>query len=197
MSAGNSSMRQHHRMPLSEYLLVAMPDEVVQQKIVEEKEMFCLQYDHIRPASGPSHLIIASFLAKEMMEETLIRWIQNVCRLQQGFTVRLNNYNGIPEGMIYLRVQDPKQIHQLANALRIIDGFLLSSECPPVSMINRPQLPIADGLPLAVYEKAIVEYAGKTFSESFKVEKLLLLKREAGYGAVEILNTFTLSPVAE
>jgi hypothetical protein len=197
MSAENSSVRQQHRIPLSEYLLAAMPDELVQRKVMEEKEIFRAQYGRVPLASDRPHIIIASFLAKEMMEETLIRWIQNVCRLQQGFTVRLNNYNGIPEGMIYLRVQDPKPIHQLANAVGIIDGFLQSNECPPVSPVNRPQLPIAVGLPLGVYEKAVVEYAGKIFSESFKVEKLILLKREAGYGTVEILNTFTLLPVVE
>jgi hypothetical protein len=197
MSPGNSSLRQSHRVPLWEYLLAVRPDEIVQQKILQEKMIFHSQYDHERFTLKQPDITIASFLAKEMMEETLIRWIQNLCRLQQAFCVRLNNYNGNPDGTIYLRIQDPKCIVQLANAVRIVDGFLESNECPPLSLVKNPYLAIAAGLPSSIYEKAIVDYARKSFSESFKVEKLMLLKREGEHDQLEIVNTFTLSPAVE
>jgi hypothetical protein len=194
---GNNGVRYTPEVSLREYLLVAMPDEVVTQKILEERQNFHLHYDHHNAISDRPHIAIANFLAKEAMEETLIRWIQNVCRLHKGFGVTLNNYSGIPADTIYLRIQDPWPFVQLTNALKIIDGFIQSNDCPPVDMVTRPQLDIAESLPQQVYEKAIVEYAMKSFSGSFKVEKLVMLKREGRFERAEMVNTFTLSPLHE
>jgi len=192
MRPAQSSVR-YQNVSLWEYLLVAHPDELTNQKVAEEKNFFHNRYDHIHAIKSHPHITIANFLAKEVMEETLIRWIQNICRLQTSFTVTLNNFSGFPPHTIYLRVQDSKPFKQLTNALKIIDGFIQSNDCPPLHLVTRPHVTIARSLPEHIYEKAIEEYAGRSFTSSFRVEKLILLKREGEFGKCEIINTFTFS----
>jgi 2'-5' RNA ligase len=178
---------------LWDYLLVAHPDERVNEKIKEEKQFFYLNYGQKTTVQTKSHITIASFLAKERMEETLTRWIQNICNLHCGFEVTLNNFSGFPPHAVYLRVQDPKPFKKLTNALKILDNFIQTNDCPPLHPATKPHLTIAKGLPGDVYEKAIKEYAGRTFHDSFMVDKLVLLKRDAQYKC-RLVNTFTLPP---
>lgn len=176
---------------LLEYLLIAHPTKEINDRIVDEKKVFYENYEHELAIKTKPHITIASFLAKEAMEETLIRWIQNICNLQNSFTVTLNNYSGFPPHTIYLRVQDAQPFKKLANALKILDGFIQSNECPPLKLISKPHLTIARQLPEYIYETAIKEYAQKTFYESFRVDKLILLKRDS-YMNCHLINTFIL-----
>jgi len=180
---------------LCEYSLVICPQEAIQQKLASEKAFFCEAYQQSGSYTNTAlHIVLAHFLAKQVMEETLIRWIQNICNLQTSFTVTLNNFSGLPPHTIYVRVQDAKPFAQVASQLKIIDGFIQAGNCPPLHTIARPYLPLAQGLPELVYEKAIKDYAQRSFCESFKVEKLILLKREDAYSNHEIVNTFRLAP---
>ena len=74
---------------LWEYLLVAHPGKEVNEKILLQKKVFETQFEQKHDARFCPHITIANFLAKEAMEETFIRWIQNICNLQKSFTVTL------------------------------------------------------------------------------------------------------------
>jgi 2'-5' RNA ligase len=188
---GATSLQTEHE--LWEYLLVASPAKEVFDKIVDEKKFFYENYGHKLANQTKPHITIANFLAKEEMEVTLIRWIQNVCNLHNSFTVTLNNYSGFPPHTIYLRIQNVEPFKKLANALKILDSFIQSNDCPPLELVSKPHLTIARQLPEFVYETAIKDYAQKIFHESFKVEKLILLKRDA-YMKCHLINTFILPP---
>lgn len=126
---------------LWEYLLLAQPDEEVSEKVWNEKKFFRRHYYNLQSITAP-HITIASFLSKEPMEETLVRWIQNICNLHTSFEVKLNNFSGFPPHIIYARVQDPQPFKKLAAALKIIEGFIQSNECPPLCLVARPHLPL-------------------------------------------------------
>lgn len=192
MRPANSSVRLFPDTTLCEYELVACPDEALNLRIIEEKVFFYRQFDYGHAVRTQTHITIANFKAKEVMEATLVRWIQNICRLHSCFPVQLNNFNGFPTGMICIRVQDPNPFGQLAASLKMIDGFIQSNDCPPLQLVTRPHLTIARNLPGYIYEKAIKEYAGRCFTESFMVQKLALLKREVEFDKCELVNTFTL-----
>lgn len=178
---------------LWEYLLVTSPAKEVSDKVVEEKKIFYNNYGHSLAIQTKPHITVANFLAKGGMEETLVRWIQNICRLQNNFTVILNNYSGFAPHTIYLRVQNAEPFKKLANALKILDGFIQSNDCPPLKLITKPHLTIARQLPEYIYQAAIKEYSQKTFHESFQVDKLVLLKRDA-YMKCHLIDTFILPP---
>lgn len=176
---------------LWEYILVAQPDEEVNEKIWSEREFFCNHYS-LKTTATP-HITIASFLSKEPMEDILARWIQNICNLHTSFGVTLNNFSGLPPHCIYARVQDPDPFKKLATALKIIDGFIQSNDCPPLQLVTKPRLVIVEALPEHIYNEAIKEYAQRSFHASFKVERLLLFKRDASM-QLRLVNTFILPP---
>lgn len=178
---------------LWEYLLVAHPDAQVHESITSEKFFFTYGHGYPLAAHSHPHITIANFLMKEAMEDTIIRWIQNICNLHSAFNTTLNNFSGFPPHTIYLRVQDPQPFKKLANALKIVDGFIQSNDCPPLQVVTKPHITIAKGLPEHLYNKAIKEYAQRSFHASFKVDRLVLLKRDASMKC-HLLNTFILPP---
>jgi hypothetical protein len=163
---------------LWEYLLVVYPDESVKEKLAGENNRFYAKYNQVPGAQSDSFILVANFLAKEEMEATLLRWIQNICNLQNGFAVSLNNFSGFPPGNLYLRIQDAAPFQKLAASLKLIDGFIQSNNCPPMILVSRPHLSFAGKLSQPVYENAVKEYAERSFHETFNVDRLILLKRD-------------------
>ena len=147
-----------------------------------------------RLARNKPHITLAAFQAGEETEDTVIRWIQRICRQQKSFDIALNNYSGIPPHTIYLRVQDPQPLRELMQQLRAIDEFIRSSGWPPVNLTGRPYLSIAGGLTEKVYNKAMPDYSRKTFHGIFRVDELVLLKRRHSFDPCKTVNVFRLSP---
>src|SRR5581483_5532864 len=96
-----------------EYRLVIHPDAIVYEKIMAEKQRFFMQYGLEAVVKTFPYIMVSAFYAGEGMEETLIRWIQRICSQQLCFDVVLNNYSGLPQHSIYLRVQNPYPLQQL------------------------------------------------------------------------------------
>lgn len=175
---------------LWDYMLLATPDADIIEKIAEEQKQFFI--DHGLQLKDPKPLIsIANFSAKEAMEPTLVRWIQNVCSMQAPLELRINNFNGIPSHAIYFRITESKAFRKLVNGLKIIDGFIQSNDCPPIQLAGRAFLPLASGLPALVYEAAIKEYAQKTFAADLRIERLVLMKSGVS-GKQQLVNSFFL-----
>ncbi len=177
---------------LYEYLLVVHPDENVYQQVLEEKKLFFNTYKEKMAIKTKPHITVSNFLAKETMEETIIRWMQRIISTQQSFSVSLNNYSGFPPHTVYLRVQDHQPFKQLATALKVVDQYVRGNDCPPMKLSTHPHLSVARKLPENIYEKAIMEYAPKTFHASFEVKQLILLKRKHQFDACKQISVFHL-----
>lgn len=187
-----SSLKQGEQ--LYEYLLIISPDSDVYEKIQLEKQSFYNEFmDKVAIKTTP-HITVANFLAKESMEETLIRWIQRICNLRERFTVTLNNYSGFPPHTIYLRIQNEKPFQQFAKELKVVNTYVSSCSCPPMELISKPHLTIARRLTEEVYFKALTQYAHKSFHESFVVKELLLLRRENQFDDGKPVSVFGLPP---
>jgi len=176
---------------VSEYLLVALASNEIAEKVKEGKESFFQAFNPKSSLEARAHIAIASYTAKERMEERLEKWIQNICNLQSSFSVTLNNYSGFPPHTIYLRVQESEPFAKLGNALKMLDGFMEMNDCPSIQLFTRHYMTVAGQLPESVYEVAIKEYARKSFHASFRVDRLSLMKRNA-YTSYQIINTFIL-----
>ncbi len=176
------------------YLLVAHPDKDVNEKVMAEKQFF---YDEYKEKAGieiKPHIIIASFLAKEGTENTVIRWMQRICSNRESFPVTLNNYGGFPPDTIYLRIQNETPFRQLAQELSVVNAYVSSGACPPMLTIPRPHVSIAGKLREDVFFKALTQYAHKSFHESFLVNELLLLKSKDEYDTCKPVIVFALKP---
>jgi 2'-5' RNA ligase len=178
----------------AEYLLVIYPSGELQEKLLDEQQQFSADYGLQMTVRNKPHITVAAFQAGEIMEDTLIRWVQRICNSYKSFELTLNNYSGFPPHTIYLRVQDPHPFRQLMQQLRSIDEFIRSSGCPPANLITRPFLSIAGGLTEQLYNKAMPDYSRKTFHDSFQVDELVLLKRTHSFDACKTVNIFRLQP---
>ena len=177
---------------LWEYMLLANPDENVGEKVRIEKEYFQDKYGAEIAVKTQPHITVANLLVKEQMEDLLCRYIQNVCNLQYSFIVALNNFSGFPHHAVFIRVQNPKPFAHLTDDLKKLDSLLQPNGCPPLQLVSKPHMKIARQLEKNVYERAIAEYARRSFYEIFTLSKLTLLKRESRYKKWQTVTNFYL-----
>ena len=187
-------VQEVYHQDLYEYLLIVHPDKEVHEKIMAEKQAFYAEYQENIAIKTQPHITIANFLAKEAMEDTIIRWMRSIFSKQQSFTVTLNNYSGFTPHTIYLRVQNVTPFQQLARELKVVNTYVSSCSCPPMKLISNPHVSIAGRLPEEVYFRALTQYARKSFHESFMVSELLLLRRKHQYDTCKTINVFALQP---
>ncbi len=177
-----------------EYLLVAHPDAAVSQRLIAEKQHFSAQYQHPGAAKTKPHITVANFMAKEEMEETIIRWMHRIISSQKSFQVVLDKYNGFAEHTIYLRVQNHQPFQQLAKELKVVDQYVRSYGCPAMHLGKFPHLTIARQLPDTLYKQAIPYYEEQEFHASFDVKELILLRRGHQFDTCKQVNKFALLP---
>jgi 2'-5' RNA ligase superfamily len=177
-----------------EYVLRAETGPLLDGLIQQEKQAFNSAYATHPRQKAAAGITIASFWAEEVMEETIIRWLQRICGQQQSFGVMLNNFSGFPPGSLYLRVQDPQPFQQLAAQLKVIDNYISSYGMPAVKIMLQPHVSIAHKIPGSIYTRAMMDYAQRDFNGSFLVNELLLMRRKHKKESWKKINVFGLLP---
>jgi len=175
-----------------EYLLVVHPAPDVYALVMQEKQHFFDTYKEKVAIKTKPHITVANFLAKEAMEDTIIRYMHRIISTQKSFTVTLNNFSGFPPHTVYARVQDHQPFKQLAAALTPVEQYVKVNGCPPAKFITHPHISIARRLKADVYDKAMFEFSQRTFFASFNVEEMILLKRQHQFDKCRQVNVFKL-----
>jgi len=179
---------------LYEYLLVVSPAGEVYEQLLAEKKFFYEAYQERIAIKTLPHITVANFMAKEAMEETLIRYMHRIVSAHKSFEVMLNNFSGFPSSRtLYVRVQEHQPFKQLAISLKTLHGYIESNGCPSPHFINNPHLTIARRMKEQTYDKAILDYSQKVFHASFTVNELVLLRRRTQFDKCETVNVFRLS----
>ena len=178
-----------------EYLLVVHPAKEIFEQLSEEKEKFSAAYNVSIAKKTLPHITVANFLAKEEMEDTIIKWMHKIMSTHKSFDVMLNNFSGFPSSKtVYARVQDHEPFKQLAASLKVIDQYIKSNGFPPARIISHPHMSIARSLQPNVYDKAMMDYSRKIFNASFIADELVLLKRQNQYDKCRQITVFKLQP---
>ncbi len=177
-----------------EYLLVAHPDGLIGDRVIKEKNWFAGHYKVAAAAKAAPHITVANFLAREAMEPTMAKWMQQAIGMLHSFTVTLENYGGFRPHTIYLQVTDTAPFQQLTRQLKPIADFIRNSSCPAVRFISMPHVTIARKLPENIYHTAATDYAQKTFQGSFMLEDLVLLRRQHAFDSCKTIQVFRLKP---
>ncbi len=159
-------------------LVVALPN-FVQQMLRQQQAFFTAQYGYV---CGAPRLCIAHFTAHEAMEDTLLRYLQRIAGMQHSLPVTLNNYSGMPEQSVYVRLQEHRAFVQWVQALQPIANYIVDNGFPKMQIIQRPHIPLAAALPPNVYRKAITHYAQQVFYAAFTATEWVLLKYKPNYG---------------
>jgi hypothetical protein len=90
---------------------------------------------------------VASFLAREGMEDTLIRWMQRICSTQHQWMVTLDPVVLAPGGQLCWQVRDPTHFHLLQEQLRSLNSYLQGSNCPALQLGQPVQWKVSDSRP--------------------------------------------------
>lgn len=177
-----------------EYLLVVHPAKDVYTKLLEEKQHFYNTYNEKIAIKTLPHITVANFMAREEMEDTLIRYMQRIFVAHKSFEVMLNNFSGFPSShTVYVRVQEHEPFKQMAASLKMLEPYIKDNGCPKPSFKPHPHLTIARRMQERVYDRAVLDYSQKTFHALFKVGELVLLRRRSQYDKCEQVNVFKLA----
>ncbi|MET0635997.1 MAG: hypothetical protein ABWZ25_08200 [Chitinophagaceae bacterium] len=160
---------------LRRYRLVVRPAAEMAEILIEEKRKFSREYQLEGEISAPL-VVLTEFLAKDEMEETIIRWLQRITGEHRSFAITLNNFGGCPAHSVFLRILDHEPLRDLARQLQPIDQYVRRNDCPPVRFMVQPYLPIAENLTGTLYDRVIGDYSRRDFHGSFEVTELMLVR---------------------
>jgi len=181
-----------YQMGLTEYIILVNPDENVYEKVMCEKENFHDKFAADIAIKTLPHITLANILAKAQIENLLCDCLESICKLQHSFTVALKNFGGFRPHTIYINILRSGPFNQLINNMRVLDRILGQNGCPPLHLATKLHMTIARNLEEWIYNKAIIEYIERSFSEIFTLIKLTLLKRNSRYKKWEKVGDFFL-----
>ena len=178
------------RVDTFHYSLVVDPGSQLVNLIYDEKRSYWIR-EEIDPVKG---FVIASFTAKDSMEETLIRWIQRLSSQVKAFEARFNNYSAVLPSTIVLRIQEIEPIKNLASKLKAIDDYLVANGYPPSQIQDKLHIQVATGMPEEEFYPAMFHFSQRCFNAVFIVEELVLLREHFALGHRKTINRFRLYP---
>ncbi len=140
----------------------------------------------------PSITLVA-FRGREAMEDTIIRWVQRVCRMHRRFQISLDHPKPHPAGGWRMSVTDTAPLHQLSEKLSVIDDYINTCRMGPVHReINHACRQEGVTIPSNLTKTPIQE-PDKPFA-SFMAHSLVLTRQAYAGSATDIVNLFAFLP---
>lgn len=173
---------------LAEYLLIVMPDEALTKSLRDFQQALVQQTYPAAELLPLRYLTLAGLLAKDYLEDTVSRWIMKVCRMKPSFALSFNKELIFREGVLSLEISDSAELRSFHQQLGVVDDFLNSSECHPLQLIAKPQLP------MLVTDRFISRAENLPYLRAeFLIKEIAMLKRNQFHDRFERINVFGLS----
>jgi hypothetical protein len=160
------------------YHLAVEPDVAICSQVRSEQEHFAAMYTGEQVVFDRPSILLAQIRIRPQMESTIIRWLENISQLQPSFDVHLNNFSGIPNHAVTIRILDKQPLQHILVRLASISEFINSSDGSFVELQLSPSVMLAAQLPEELYQKAIADYSKRTFTAQFSAQTLTLLRKE-------------------
>jgi len=160
-----------------EYRLVIPADEPVSRQVKQLRMQWEQLYGESTVSDKPPSITLACFMAREEMEDMVMRWLNRICNIQHSFMVTLNNFSAVPPQTIYIRVQDNTPFLQLASQLRLLDDFSRPADGRKWRIFDKPFIKLGS-LPEHAEQQQWFTYTHQVFHAAFMARKILLVKRE-------------------
>ncbi len=176
---------------INEYLLVLNPHEELRNRIMQVKKHFYETYANEGALYRNPYVPLVKFLQYQMMEERLINRLKTVAMGYRPSKIELKDYGSLPTHSIFINITSKVPVQSLVKQLRSEGQQLMKlNKENRAYFIMEPNIPIAQKLQPAQYEKGWNEYRDKHFTGRFIADAMLLLKRPAGYTKYEIVQRF-------
>ena len=174
-----------------EYSLVLNPHEALRDKIMQIKKYFFETYQNASAVYGKPHMMLASFVQYEMMEEKIVSRLNAVAMGLPPVKIELKDYGSFPSHSIYINTTSKIAVQALVKNIRTETQRLmkLNDENKP-HFILEPHLTIARKLKPWQYEKGWLEFSNLHFTGRFIADAMLLLRRPLGEAKCQVREKF-------
>jgi len=172
-----------------EYMLVACPD--LSDNYTKSQLKNILPETSIGGCGCKSYITLATFLARDSMEETLIRWMQRICSQFKCFNVTVINKKSDLRGSTY-GLADNAVFSQLSSKFRVIDDYITSSGIEHTKWISDPRLTVVQGINCGIIESQDLL---KRLPMSVQLSELVLFKRYNSFEKCKQVNVLRLNPL--
>jgi len=174
---------------INEYLLVLNPHEELRNKIHTVQKHFSEEYKTSMSLIGKPNIPLVKFTQYEMMEERILNKLKLIAMAFHPIKVELSDYGSFPTHTIFINVPTKVPIQDLVKQVRSEAQKLmkLNDEFKP-HFFTDIHIPIARKLQPWQYEKGWKDYSHKHFTGRFVADGMLLLKREKGTYAYQIVQ---------
>jgi 2'-5' RNA ligase len=168
---------------VNEYLLAIYPHEDLQKRIIKLKQDFAEEFKMDKSRVGKPHMLLASFMQYEMMEERIVNRLRTIAMGFPPFKVELKDFGSLPSHSIFINVTSKLPVQNLVKTIRTETQRLMKydEENKPYFILE-PNISVARKLLPWQYEKAWLEYSSKHFSGRFIAGSVSLLKKPDGEG---------------
>jgi 2'-5' RNA ligase len=163
----------------SRYFIAIVPPPLISQEVDKLKDYFKAHYQSRAALNSPPHITLRiPFLWKEANEGVLISSLNEFAGKQRPFTVSLLNFSSFAPRVIFININEKESLIQLHRDLRQFCETKLSLvDTSPKDIPFHPHLTLAfRDLRKQMFLLAWEEFSKRTFSASFKVDKITLLK---------------------
>lgn len=148
------------------------------------RQYMLVAYPEAADRSGVEALPIelASFEAKEGMEETMIRWMHRIISSQQAFQLELVQRTDEHTGQVQMSIPDKTAFQQLARQLKVVSQYINSCDCAEMHFNIRPVTGLLKVRP------------DRDFQGIYTVSSFFLLKKNHDFDASRPVSVFALRP---
>jgi hypothetical protein len=152
------------------WLVVNLPTEV-RQKLFLPRQAGCM----------------AAFLARDGMENTLIRWMQRIFSQQRQFTLTLDLVKPLDHEPARWQVREQNHFQELRQQLHALNPYLQGSDCPAMQFGTFIQWKVPD-------EWYHQQQATETIPVQFSLEGITLFRKPYHTGEGKEVQVFGLKP---
>lgn len=130
----------------------------------------------LAPSPVPD-ITLATFTAREAMEETLTRWIQRICRDLKRFRLGLGEPAVFPDRSLRMRVTDASSLQKPVERLQVLESYIRSCGTGGMEWVRNPTCRLGIAVPAGVGSQTFHLPSPEPLRGVFPVHLLLLEKR--------------------
>jgi 2'-5' RNA ligase len=173
-----------------EYLVILNPHEELRKKIIAAKDEFAVKFNMPSARWGKPHVTLVRFTQFEMMEERIINNLKKVAMGFHPIKVEIKDFGSYPAHTIYINIPTKEPIKNLVKEIKPWQKLLKMNDEHKPHFIDDPMITIARQLKPFQFETAWNEYRHRNFTGRFIADGMLLLKRQPGDLAYQIVARF-------
>ena len=141
-------------------------------------------------------IVVGVFYGDSDQLTTMTRWMQRFFLQAQSFRLYLNNFSGIPPHELHMRVLCTADIGLIRSHIGQLNEYLKSYHLPVINQPARWVLPLMEGLPGMLYDKALHYFSQLEMALEVPVNALLLQQKVSAKSNWQLVQRLPLKHVA-